>query len=579
MITISSTNIKVYPAIGRTATYAESSYINTESNITGLLKALYPKNNCSFVFSDSFSAPFKFVIFGYYFEITDLTGLDNKNLWARIYITDQDIRQKLSNPDADKTSLDVNSVFNGIRFYNQESKATDVVDGMTAYDLKLTDSSGNIPSLSKFYFKTEQIRNIDDNYLTETFNTSSITASYIGTYTASTVNLTASGINASSVTTEKAIVSNGYISTLTTDSLIASSADITNLDLGSASVATLNINKDVTFPKVQIGDVDEFIYINSSGKITATTADIGASYKPVYMTKGKMAPITSIYLDSTNNYINALSANLITTQDLKTTGTITASTSIGNETHPIYVDALGHFQALSGTVGAADKPVWVNAGGLTPVSTISLEGNNYLSNLNSVAITASTINANVIEVKNINVSGKFTNSTSVGSASNPIFINNSGNFESSTENIGSSAKPVYLNKGEITAISNLELTGSSSLGILGSTTLNATNTYYIGDTKDYVICTTDEGKLIASDMTTSEAEAESQQLAPSADPKKIDRFSASFSYIDTLSQESTGKIVMTKKYLTIKNSVTTETYTSSITGSTITVSHNYLAFY
>lgn len=529
MITISSTNIKVYPAIGRTAAYAESSYINTESNITGLLKALYPKNNCSFVFSDNFSAPFKFVIFGYYFEITDLTGLDNKNLWARIYITDQDIRQKLSNPDADKTSLDVNSVFNGIRFYNQESKATDVVDGMTAYDLKLTDSSGNIPSLSKFYFKTEQIRNIDNNYLTETFNTSSITASYIGTYTASTVNLTASGINTSSVTAEKAVISNGYISTLTADSLTASSADITNLDLGSASVATLNINRDVTFPKVQIGNVDEFIYINSSGKITATTADIGASYKPVYMTKGKITPITSIYLDSTNNYINTLSANSITTQDLKATRA-------------------------------------------------------NLETLESNKVTASTVTASSINVtdnlttQNLTVSNTFTNSTAVGSGTKFIYIDGNKHFATSTESVGSSSKPVYLNKGEITAISNLELTGSSSLGAIGSTTLLATNTYYIGDIKDYVICTTDEGKLIASDLTTSEAEAESQQLTPSVG-KEADKFSASFSYIDALSQESTGKIVMTKKYLTIKNSVMTETYSSSITKDTITVSHNYLAIY
>lgn len=150
---VKSDAIKVYPAVGRAEKYADSAYINTEKNITNLLKSIYATDECCFTLGNdndnAFTDGFKFVINGYYFEITDASSLNKSNLWARIYINNGDTRQKLASTKEGYPSLD-DGDFLGVQFYNSATKSTDVLTGYTAYDLQLTDESGNTASLSKF---------------------------------------------------------------------------------------------------------------------------------------------------------------------------------------------------------------------------------------------------------------------------------------------------------------------------------------------------------------------------------------------------------------------------------------------
>ena len=477
MSEIKSNIIKVYPAVGRNHIYSNSAYLNTEANLTNILKSLYHNNDCSFVISETFSAPFKFVLFGYYFEISDISSFnDKKNLWARIYINNSDVKQKLSSFDSNYTDLDTDasedSIFRGVIFYNSESKSTDIKTGYITYDLKLTDSSGNIVLKSKLHYDTTQLQNSDDG--------------------------------------------SNLIDKLTTKYITSTSASITNGCIDNITTKDITITTSLKLPK-QIGSSTNPTYVDSTGHFVGSTSSVGSSSKPVYLNKGNISEISTISLNG-DNYLEKLNSTSITTSSLNSTSITTSS---------ITTSSITTSSITTSSLNVTDE-----------------------AKVKSITASAVSINADITFPKPL------------GSSIKPIYIDSARKLAESTNNIGSASKPIYMNNGELKEITNLALTGNSSLGTLNNTQISNTCNVYIGSNSNYAVYTTTDGKLITGSLSVSEPTASAQALS-------MVNNTCSFSYVDTNSQDGKGKISTTKKYITI-------TYGSIVDTITSTNNRNYL---
>lgn len=88
---LSSANVHVFPAPNRDPSRSDA-YLLSEKNLGGIFRALYKRNNCSFVSSitlnaDSTTYDAVFVLYGFYFEVT---GISNSDIYASIYVYEKD---------------------------------------------------------------------------------------------------------------------------------------------------------------------------------------------------------------------------------------------------------------------------------------------------------------------------------------------------------------------------------------------------------------------------------------------------------------------------------------------------------
>lgn len=138
---IKSENIKTFPAAGRSENYSQS-YLLSEKNLTETIRSLYQKNNSSFIISETFSAPFKFVIDGRYFEIDNIDNLDKTgDLFATIYVNKE--TQRVAGYDETNTVskfidniLDNNSSFIGV-YFSPTIPADDTTNTYSKYSLQI----------------------------------------------------------------------------------------------------------------------------------------------------------------------------------------------------------------------------------------------------------------------------------------------------------------------------------------------------------------------------------------------------------------------------------------------------------
>lgn len=225
---IESSKIKVFPAAGRSTEYPEG-YLTTEDNLNRVVNAIYASNNSSFVISSTAdSEPFKFVIKGYYFEITDLTGLDvSGDLYATIYLLKtlpDGSYVRLVSPDyLTESSLDSTGDFKGVTFSTSKPVSSDSVSDIDTYTLQLL-KGGSVPETSKFRYKTSEVLDGETgNLISASFTTENL--SVTGSATISSATITSATISSTATITEATI----------TEAEITE-AKVTNLELSTVSL-------------------------------------------------------------------------------------------------------------------------------------------------------------------------------------------------------------------------------------------------------------------------------------------------------------------------------------------------------
>lgn len=76
---IHSTDIRVFPSIGRRPQYDNESELTNENNLSQIVRSLSPGHRESFVISRKVDTnqPFEFILYGFYFKVLDVTKLTN----------------------------------------------------------------------------------------------------------------------------------------------------------------------------------------------------------------------------------------------------------------------------------------------------------------------------------------------------------------------------------------------------------------------------------------------------------------------------------------------------------------------
>ena len=183
MANIQSTNIKVFPSVGRSNGNDPEAELTNEKNLTQLTRNFYSfgDKNGSYVISPSLVAsnPFEFVIRGFYFKVKDAQELitirgENHPLYAGITVyenpdsgtyqvlrlansndSDKDVLNKLDNAETKK--------FEGISFATSiEELGLPVTTlpenaGQQNYTLLLVDETGSVPPLSKLHWELGEL--------------------------------------------------------------------------------------------------------------------------------------------------------------------------------------------------------------------------------------------------------------------------------------------------------------------------------------------------------------------------------------------------------------------------------------
>lgn len=128
---LNSSKVNIFPASLRI--YNGQGKYTTEHNLTGIVKSVV--DNHSYIISRTLEdSPFRFVINGYYFEVTELPN--GNNLWANIRIEDAGEYSRLVKVEDGSTELDNNS-FYALSF------TTDGEDNNATHSLQLK-LNGNI---------------------------------------------------------------------------------------------------------------------------------------------------------------------------------------------------------------------------------------------------------------------------------------------------------------------------------------------------------------------------------------------------------------------------------------------------
>lgn len=177
MAYLASDKIKVFPSIGRTEIDADAELMN-EGNISNIVRSLCRERK-SYVLSKTWAAPFEFVIYGFYFKVTDISSLPDKSLYAHITLKENTGNYQLltiSNSTVSDNSLQIldqkvsqSLQFQGVLFDDKTSGGT--------YTLQLLDDAGNVPATSLLHVKsTEILDGGSSNYISTNFTTGTLTA-------------------------------------------------------------------------------------------------------------------------------------------------------------------------------------------------------------------------------------------------------------------------------------------------------------------------------------------------------------------------------------------------------------------
>lgn len=281
MAYISSDKIKVFPSIGRESTIDADAELMNEGNISNIVRSLCRERK-SYVLSKSFTAPFEFVIYGFYFKITDKDALDtlkDRPLYAHITISEATSGNyqllTLSDPENSENPQDDHSIkldtgtgqasqFQGVWFNGTKEEGT--------YTLQLLDESDKVPITSLLHTKTSEILDGDtSNYINTNFTTGNLTVTgdtkLTGdviatgkTITASTFvgSLSGNANTASNFNSERTLKLTGPVTgTLTTSSFNGSIATtittsaVTTDTINDSAVTTSKIaNQSVTNEKI-----------------------------------------------------------------------------------------------------------------------------------------------------------------------------------------------------------------------------------------------------------------------------------------------------------------------------------------
>lgn len=138
---ITSSKVKAFPAAGRSDTYSES-YLLSEKNLTEVIRSLYQKNKSGFIISQEFEAPFKFVIDGRYFELSDISQLKTfGDLFATIFVNKETNRIVGYDPTNTVNKfidniLDDDSKFIGI-YFSSDEPVDDPANNYLRYSLQI----------------------------------------------------------------------------------------------------------------------------------------------------------------------------------------------------------------------------------------------------------------------------------------------------------------------------------------------------------------------------------------------------------------------------------------------------------
>lgn len=223
---IHSTDIRVFPSIGRRPQYDNESELTNENNLSQIVRSLSPGHRESFVISRKVdtSQPFEFILYGFYFKVLDVTKLTGMlptdrsgELWAGIRINKIETSgntsvvyqlltiangEGLEPPESlhllDSSESQSDSVFQGVCFGTSEEDikqhlGSDTSNIHTLQLLAGTSSLATIPVKSLLHTRTDEILDGNsENYISSTFTTGSISTGNLTTSTLAATNATIS---------------------------------------------------------------------------------------------------------------------------------------------------------------------------------------------------------------------------------------------------------------------------------------------------------------------------------------------------------------------------------------------------
>ncbi len=229
--------------------------------------------------------------------------------------------------------------------------------------------------------------------------------------------------------------------------------------------ANVRMNSSATIDSLTAGSL--VVSGNTSLVNTTNTQNVYPNAHNTYSLGSSALQYKYIYADE---FHGKLKGNADTASKL-------ADTNIGSTTKHIYVDSTGTFKASDATVGASNKPIWLNAGEISAVSE-SFGGPNQANN----TFTLMYINAGVFT----------TAGTSVGSASKPVYMD-SGTIKEITSldasivaakataysggAVGSENRAIYLDTSGLPQQTNAMFVLQLDNTVTGVTTFNANATF------------------------------------------------------------------------------------------------------
>ena len=241
MAYISSDKIKVFPSIGRESTIDADAELMNEGNISNIVRSLCRERK-SYVLSKSFTAPFEFVIYGFYFKITDKDALDalkDRPLYAHITIS-----EATSGNYQLLTLSDPENSENPQWFNATKEEGT--------YTLQLLDESDKVPITSLLHTKTSEILDGDtSNYINTNFTTGNLTvtgSTSLAGLTAGTTTLGSTTISTLTVTGDTKLTGDVIATgkTITASTFVGSLSGNANTASNFNSQRTLKLTGPVT---------------------------------------------------------------------------------------------------------------------------------------------------------------------------------------------------------------------------------------------------------------------------------------------------------------------------------------------
>lgn len=162
---LSSANVHVFPAPNRDPSRSDA-YLLSEKNLGGIFRALYKRNNCSFVSSitpnaDSTTYDAVFVLYGFYFEVT---GISNSDIYASIYVYEKDGDIHLVASDGTlSTPIDTDGGNMVALFFSDTAptKPADLPTDVQIYTIQLKETKADgttaIPEASKMKWNADTL--------------------------------------------------------------------------------------------------------------------------------------------------------------------------------------------------------------------------------------------------------------------------------------------------------------------------------------------------------------------------------------------------------------------------------------